>query len=284
MDSGGEGLATGQDAGPNGTAAPTGPTSESPVRDLLPLIAEPLPSSRKKEGSRLLTGAAVVLAAMMAGWERVAEALEAARDRLTDFPEFSLELTEALQRNTVPHPQLYQTALIVCFAPLISLVAFIVPISGPIDVRSESLAGQSGGSIHAQFPGVHATPSAAFVLPAFLLTCYMDSNDRAVGAERSGGLCLTPRSASSTSLRLKADSPPSGGAARRTRSASPVPAPLPLIAESSAASRKSERRHFSITLEVSPLIYQSRLGETDWSPGCRTHVPRRLSRALGGAH
>ncbi|KAF4691325.1 hypothetical protein FOZ62_003566, partial [Perkinsus olseni] len=36
----------------------------------------------------------------------------------------------------VPHPQLYQTALIVCFAPLISLVAFIVPISGPIDVSA----------------------------------------------------------------------------------------------------------------------------------------------------
>ncbi|KAF4727365.1 hypothetical protein FOZ63_033752, partial [Perkinsus olseni] len=77
----------------------------------------------------------------------------------------------------------------------------------------------------------------------------MDSNNRASLSEGGGGLCLTPRSASSTSRRLKADSPPSGGVPRRTRSAAPMPAPLPLIAESSAASRTSERRHFSITLK-----------------------------------
>ncbi|KAF4739210.1 hypothetical protein FOZ62_021975, partial [Perkinsus olseni] len=50
------------------------------------------------------------------------------------FPELSPELIECLQKDTVPHLRLYWTALVVCFAPLLSLIVFTIPIPGPIDV------------------------------------------------------------------------------------------------------------------------------------------------------
>ncbi|KAF4659025.1 hypothetical protein FOZ61_005071 [Perkinsus olseni] len=91
-------------------------------------------SEEDKERARYCITLEILRSSTKACWAKLAGALDAVHELLTDFPELSPELIEFLQKDTVPHLQLYWAAIIVCFAPLIALAVFTIPISGPIDV------------------------------------------------------------------------------------------------------------------------------------------------------
>ncbi|KAF4665008.1 hypothetical protein FOL47_004827 [Perkinsus chesapeaki] len=116
---------------PNGMQ--TAATGESPKEEPLPQELPPIVLDNKAK-SPLLMAADITTAVLETSQKRVAAVLTKTRERLLDFPEFSDDLSDALISDKIPHAQLYQTALIACLVPLVSMVPFLIPISGPLNL------------------------------------------------------------------------------------------------------------------------------------------------------